>query len=219
MSGSNSWPRVSAYRTTSSQCRPQRSPYCGDASSRSIAAARSAAGRKASRAAGVGGRPVRAKVARRSQTAGSAGGAGVSFAASSFASRKRSTGSRGQAASVTAGIAGRATGCQHQCAAFRPARSKASFLTVAPASAATSSGHGAPAFTHASKSATTASGNLPAGGMSRSVFAYRRASSSVPLVASLGTTAAPLSPPARRCARPSTRSPALSDFVVALWHL
>jgi len=61
-------PAVSAYRTTSSQCRPHFSPYAGDASSRSINrsnASGESSARNSAAASGDGGKPVRSKVARR----------------------------------------------------------------------------------------------------------------------------------------------------------
>src|SRR5205814_7430364 len=70
---------------------------------------------KASISAGVGGRPVRSKVARRISVRRSAGGAGVNRFASSFARMKRSIGILHQAAFFTFGSAGRFTGWNDQC--------------------------------------------------------------------------------------------------------
>ena len=57
-------PLDSAYRATSSQCRPQRSPNCGEARSRSTtlsSAAGDGSATNASISSGVGGRPTRSK--------------------------------------------------------------------------------------------------------------------------------------------------------------
>jgi hypothetical protein len=68
----------------------------------------------ASISAGVGGRPVRSRLTRRSQVWRSASATGRSPACSSRASTKRSSGSIGHDASFTAGVGGSATGWKAQ---------------------------------------------------------------------------------------------------------
>ena len=69
--------------------------------------------------------------------------------------------------------------------------------------------------THFSKSATTASGSLPFGGICTSPAAYRSVLTSRLSAAFPGTIAGPLSPPLSSPSRVSSRSPPLSFLVLS----
>jgi hypothetical protein len=80
-------------------------------------------------------------------------------------------------------------------------------------------GSGAPLQIHASKSATCCADSFFFGGICKSVLVWRMAASSRLRSGSPGTTdGSPELPPRRRPSRVSTRRPALSDLLVALWH-
>src|SRR4051794_19669974 len=139
----------------------------------------------------------------------------MSFFASRAARTKRSISFFDQSAAFTAGAAGFRTGLYAQKS--RPASSvrPTCFFDTAPVR-----GSGAPIFTHCSKSATTASGSLPFGGIFRSssyrMLLRRRLSDGF-----FGSKAGPLSPPARRPSRESRSRPPLSflfAWASAEWH-
>src|SRR5579862_9111202 len=91
---------------TSSQWRPQHSPYAGDASNRSTTLANASgevSARNASISCGVGGSPVKSKVARRIKVRLSAGGEGLSRLDSSLARMKLSIAALAQCLFLTLG--------------------------------------------------------------------------------------------------------------------
>src|SRR3954447_17028590 len=103
------YPFVSLYRATSSQCRPHRSPYRGLASRRSTTfsyALEDESFTNASTSAGVGGRPVRSKVTRRIKAPLGAEGLGASPSVSRRDVMKLSIGFLAESACLTAGTAG-----------------------------------------------------------------------------------------------------------------
>ena len=110
--------------------------------------------RNASTSSGVGGRPVRSNVARRISVRLSAGGAGVSPFASSFARMKRSIVGERPAASFTAGGGGSRDRLERpELLRPRPGRAPGRRRAAGPRV-------GAPIFTHASRSAISAVGEL-----------------------------------------------------------
>ena len=156
-SWSRSYPLVSAYLAKSSQCRAQRCPNIGEASSRSTAR-RQASGRpsliKRPNSARDGGNPTKSECNRRKSVRRSALGARLIPCRSNRAITNASIGLLGGCRPASLGITGLTTGCSdHQS---RPARTS---LVRSNQSSSLLSGHGAPAEIHCSSSSLSFSGS------------------------------------------------------------
>ena len=159
-------PLDSANRARSSQCRPQRSPNRGEASSRSTTFAKASSELSATNArtsSGEGGRPIKSKLTRRIRAWRPASATGFKPLASRADSRKRSISDFGQLASLTWGGATARGGWNAQnCRAFSTSTAACAATLPEPVPPR---GSGAPILTHFSKSATTSSGSFVLGGI------------------------------------------------------
>ena len=165
-------------RATSNQCRPHRSPNCGDASSPSTSFPTSPSCKNA--AVAGGGNPTRSAYTRRKIVRRSARGFGrIPFPASPA----------------------------RTCESIDPATARNGSVdhNARPGFAETD-GHGAPSRTHFSIEATSASVNAPLGGIFNTP-ARRTACTNTLAAGSPTTIAAPRFPPASTPARESNRSP------------
>ena len=162
-------PYQSEYRQISSRCRPQRSPYRGEARSSPARASRASA-RKLATSAGVGGRPVRSRCRRRASVAGSAGPAGDTPRRVHSAARKWSIGW------TPFGTAACFGGSNAQC------RAAASF---------SSAGTTAPSSIQRRINSMSASPNGPVGGIASTPFSPVSAWTSLLSADFLATTTGP----------------------------